>query len=153
MFSALILILLSTSIIKLINNLVSVDENKITSNELNKSNNKIKYDSKWRKNIYIVPKNQLISLISEKIFEIGNKYFIIHEILNEDRCFLGIFSLDKIQNNNLYFSYHKRNVYSRLKNYSEIKLKKIFIIISSEENFRKLENMQNCSEWVKIENN
>ena len=152
-FILLILTLVFTSITKFIKNLVlNVDE----KNQQNiQSLNSIvpnKTLPKWVKNDYFIPNGFWINQSSNQNLIIGNKYFLIQTLFMKEKCFMGVFFLKKIINNDLYFSSAKKYPYSRLKQYSQLKSYKIETIILSENNLPIFDKIQNCSEWVKIEN-
>ena len=151
-FIILITTLIITSVIKLIKNF-NFDYNEKNNHILRYSNHPTNSIPKWIKQDYILPQGTWARYNANDIFILGKKYFLIQTILNGDRCFYGMFFLKKIQNNNLVFKAEKPYSSSRLKQYSKLKSIKIATTIYSEEELFVLGKIQNCSEWVKIENN
>ncbi len=149
---ALITILVLTSIIKLIRNLNYSNGGSHQFREA-KSFETERSIPKWIKRDYLLPNGSwaLKNLASHLIS--GKKYFLVQTILNEEKCFFGMFFLKRMHENDLYFKIDKSNFNSRLKQYSRLKSKKMITIIFSEEDFSLFGKIQNCSEWVKIENN
>ena len=148
----LITTLVLTSVIKLIKNLNYNNEKTYQVGERKniETNQSI---PKWIKHDYLLPNGSWVlqNLSSPLVF--GKKYFLVQKILNEEKCFFGMVFLKKIQGNNLYFKIDKSYFISRLRQYSRIKSKKIITVVFSEEDFPVLGKIQNCNEWVKIENN
>ncbi len=148
----LLTILVLTSLIKLIKNL-----NNSNTSDYNMIESKnveiIQPIPKWIKNNYFLPNGSWEIQGLDRQLIPGKKYFLVQNILNVEKCFFGIVFYSKMQNNNLYFKSDKQFNISRLKQYSKIKSKKIITNVYSEKDISILGKIQNCSEWVKIENN
>jgi hypothetical protein len=151
-FIVLISILVITSIVKLIKNL-SLNYNDKNYQQMDKNFETNHSVPKWIKHDYFLPNGSWIIQNPNYPLIVGKKYFLIQTVLNEEKCFYGMFFLKKIQKNDLFFKTDKEYSTSRLKQYSRIKSIKITTIIFSEDDLSFLGKIQNCSEWVKIGNN
>ena len=74
---------------------------------------------------------------------LGNKYFLIQSVLENDKCFLGLFFLTKIYNNNLIFKSDKSKYQSKMFKYANINSLNIITYIYAQNEINILTIIQN----------
>ncbi|WP_397600509.1 hypothetical protein [Silvanigrella sp.] len=139
-----VIFLIFTSLFKLFKNI------NVNKSIQFKNNNSLLYNiPKAMKYDYFIFKGSWDLYKESFMLIIGNKYYLLHSINGEDICYLGLFFLNKNNNNNLYFKSDKTNYTSKMFKYSNMKSLKLVTIIVNFNDIEKIKNIQNCSEWIK----
>jgi hypothetical protein len=116
-----------------------------------KKNSLLHKETYWIKNDFIVVFGYWKIPSGKNFLEINQKYYLIQKINEEEQCFIGKFFLKKKSDKSLIFSGDRENKNSKLNLYAKINNQNYYIHIIPDFLYTQ-EKIQNCKEWIKIEN-
>jgi hypothetical protein len=106
---------------------------------------------KFNKNEISIPNKYSQFLSENPLYLVKNKKYALVQEIENDKCFLGYFNLKYMDKYRLVFKANGFLNKSRLAYYAKIKSLDVKTLIFSDNEFREINIIQQCEDWVKIE--